>query len=167
VATAAIRAVVAGDADRLRELRLRALGESPDAFGSSLEEELAYPASEWRELARRSDSADEIVVYVAVSAGAWVGMAAGRWYERHEGVAALWGMWVDPSARGLGLGGLLVSAVHDWAARQGARTLRLGAVTGPGDPTGFYERLGFTRRGETGTLRRDRTKAFCYMTRPV
>jgi hypothetical protein len=65
----------------------------------------------------RSDTADEVVVYVAVSGDAWV--------------------------------------------------LRLGAVSGHGDPTGFYERLGFTRRGETGTLRRDRTKAFCYMTRPV
>jgi GNAT superfamily N-acetyltransferase len=167
VRTPAIRAVVAGDADRLRQLRLRALADAPHAFGSSLEEELAYPDSQWLELARGSDSADELVVHVAISREDWVGMAAGRWYDRDAGIAVLWGMWVDPAARGLGLGARLVSAVHEWAAGQGARTLRLGAVSGTGDPTGFYERLGFTVTGETGTLRRDPTRAFRYLTRPV
>ena len=106
-------------------------------------------------------------MYVAVDGDCWLGMAAGRWYDREAGVAGLWGMWVDPAARGLGLGERLVDAVNDWAAAQGARTLRLGAVTGAGDPTGFYERLGFARTGETGTLTRDRTRVFCYMARPI
>lgn len=163
----AIRAVVAGDADKLRELRLRALADSPDAFGSSLDVESAYAESEWLDLARRSQAGDEIVVYVAIHRDAWVGMAAGRWYERDEGVAGLWGMWVEPSARGLGLGERLVGVVHAWAVQQGARVLRLGAVTGEGDPAGFYERLGFARTGETGTLRRDPTRTFCYMARPI
>jgi GNAT superfamily N-acetyltransferase len=164
---AAIRIVAAEDAEQLRELRLRALQDSPDAFGSSLDVELAYGDSEWLDLARRSQTAADIVVYVAVEDERWLGMAAGRWYDRERGVAGLWGMWVDPAARGLGLGAQLVDAVHGWAAAQGARVLRLGAVTGEGDPTGFYERLGFARTGETGALSRDPTRAFCYMVRPI
>jgi GNAT superfamily N-acetyltransferase len=163
----AIRAIVAGEADDLRRLRLRALEDSPDAFGSSLDLELSYSESEWLDLARRSETADDVAVYVAVDGDRWLGMAAGRWYDRQHGVAGLWGMWVDPAARGLGLGERLVRAVDEWAAGQGARVLRLGVVTGPDDPTGFYERLGFARTGETGTLSRDRTRAFCYMVRPV
>jgi GNAT superfamily N-acetyltransferase len=163
----AIRAVVAGDADRLRQLRLRALSDSPHAFGSSLEAELTHPESEWLELARRSECADEIVVFAAVDGEHWVGMAAGRWYDRAEGVAGLWGMCLDPAARGRGLGARLVAAVHDWAAGRGARELRLGAVSGEGGPAGFYEHLGFAATGEGGALSRDPTRAFRYMTRPV
>ena len=163
----AIRAVVAGDAEKLKQLRLRALADSPDAFGSSLEIELAYPESEWADLARRSESADELAVFAAVAGERWLGMAAGRWYDRDERVAGLWGMWVDPAARGSGLGARLVSAVDEWAVGQGARVLRLGAVTGDGDPGAFYERLGFAPTGETGALRRDPTRAFRYMARPL
>jgi GNAT superfamily N-acetyltransferase len=148
-------------------LRLRALADSPDAFGSSLEAELAFPASEWADLARRSGSAQEIAVFVAIDGDRWVGMAAGRWYDRDERVAGLWGMWVDPAARGGGLGARLVAAVHKWAAQQGARTLLLGAVTGDGDPGAFYERLGFQATGETGALRRNPTRSFRYMARSV
>ena len=167
VETAAIRAVVAGDADRLRQLRLRALADAPDAFGSSLEAELAHPQSEWLDLARRSERADEVAVFAAVDGEHWVGMAGGHWYDRKEGVAGLWGMWVDPTARGHGLGARLVATVHEWAAGHGARVLRLGAISGEGDPTRFYERLGFAATGESGTLRRDPTRAFRYLTRPV
>jgi GNAT superfamily N-acetyltransferase len=163
----AIKAVVAGDADRLRQLRLRALSDSPHAFGSSLEEELAHPESEWLDLARRSECGDEVAVFAAVDGERWVGMAAGRWYDRAEGVAGLSGMWVDPVARGHGLGARLVDAVHEWAAGHGAGVLRLGAVSGEDDPTGFYERLGFAPTGETGALRRDPTRAFRYLARPV
>lgn len=165
--TPAIRAVVAGDADQLRRLRLRALSDAPDAFGSSLEAELAYPDSDWLDLARRSERADELVVFAAVDGEDWVGMAAGRWYDREAAVAGLWGMWVDPASRGRGLGARLVAAVDAWAAGRGARVLRLGAITGKGDPAEFYERLGFQDTGESGTLRRDPTRALRYLARPV
>ena len=60
-----------------------------------------------------------------------------------------------------------MDAVHDWAAGHGARVLRLGAVSGEDDATGFYERLGFAATGESGALRRDPTRAFRYLARPV
>ena len=163
----AIRAVRAGDASDLRELRLRALEDAPDAFGSSLELERDHPDSHWSELAALSELADTVVIFVAVDGDRWLGMAAGRWYERDRGIAGLWGMWVDPALRRLGIGERLVDAVRGWAVSHDARFLRLGAITGEGDPSSFYERLGFVRTGETGTLSRDRTRSFRYMARPV
>ena len=94
-------------------------------------------------------------------------MAAGGWYDRSRGIAHLWGMWVDPALRRLGIGDRLVAEVRGWAAGQGARFLRLGVITGDADPTGFYERLGFVRTGETGTLRRDPTRPVHYLARPI
>ena len=162
-----VRALRETDAQHLRALRLRALAESPEAFGSTLELERDHPDSHWSELARCSELADTVIVYVAVDDDRWLGMAAGRWYERERGIAGLWGMWVDPALRRLGVGERLVDAVRGWAAAHDARFLRLGVVTGEGDPTAFYERLGFVATGETGTLSRDRTRSFRYMARPV
>jgi ribosomal protein S18 acetylase RimI-like enzyme len=107
------------------------------------------------------------VIYAAVDGERWLGMAAGGWYDRPRAIAHLWGMWVDPALRRLGIGERLVGEVRGWAAGRQARFLRLGVITGEADPTGFYERLGFVRTGETGTLRRDPTRPVHYLTRPV
>ena len=163
----AIRAVRAGDAADLRDLRLRALQDAPGAFASTLELERDHPDSHWTELARRSEQADTMVIYAAVDGDRWLGMAAGEWYEPERGIARLWGMWVDPPLRKLGVGERLVDAVRGWAAGHGARFVRVGAVTGDADPSAFYERLGFVRTGETGALRTDPTRSFNVMVRPV
>jgi GNAT superfamily N-acetyltransferase len=167
-----IRAVGAGDAEplralRLRALRLRALADAPDAFGAAIEDEMAEPTAHWAQLARRSEEADTIVIYVVVDGDRWVGMAAGRWYERERGIAGLWSMWVEPAMRGRRLGERLVAEVQAWAAARGGRFLRLGVVTAADDPTPFYERLGFVRTGELGTLRRDPSRGFHYLVRPI
>ncbi len=107
------------------------------------------------------------MIYVAIDRGRWVGMAAGGWYERERGVAQLWGMWVEPSMRGHGVGERLVARVRGWAAGRGGRFLRLGVLTADGDPTSFYERLGFVRTGEVATLRRDPRRPVHYLARPV
>ncbi|MEA2226510.1 MAG: hypothetical protein QOF04_140, partial [Solirubrobacteraceae bacterium] len=84
-------------------MRLRALADSPAVFASTLEVEAAHPQSYWAELLASA------AVFLAGGFDACLGMAAGRWYDRGRGVAQLWGLWIDPSARGCGLGGRLVA----------------------------------------------------------
>jgi GNAT superfamily N-acetyltransferase len=163
----AIRAVRAGEGELLRELRLRALADSPAAFASTAEQEQDLPESHWSELAGRSDLADAAAIFVAIDDGRWVGMAAGRWGDPDLGIAHLWSMWVDPSARRARLGERLVSAVRGWARARGARFLRLGVIEDPADAGSFYERLGFVRTGESGRLVRDPTRGYYYLVRPV
>jgi GNAT superfamily N-acetyltransferase len=163
-----VRAVRATDAASLRSLRLQGLTDAQDAFASSAEREADLPESHWSELARQSELADAMVIYAAIDGERWLGMAAARWHDRPRGIAHLWGMWVDPALRRLGIGERLVRDVRAWAAGRGARFLRLGVVIGgPADPTAFYERLGFVRTGETGTLRRDPARPVHYLTRPI
>ncbi|MFZ0091342.1 MAG: GNAT family N-acetyltransferase [Solirubrobacteraceae bacterium] len=162
-----VRALGAADADRLRDLRLRALSDAPEAFASTAREEAALPTDRWFELAERSEHADAIVIFVAVDGERWVGMAAGQWHDRGQGIAQLWGMWVEPAMRGRRIGERLVAAVRAWAADHGGRFVRVGVVTAEGDPTPFYERLGFVGTGEGKPLPRDPARRAHFLARPV
>ena len=155
------------DAASLRAVRLRALGDAPAAFASTRDTEARHPGSHWHELAMHSELADAAVVFVARRDRRWVGMAAGRWFDRDQGIAHLWGMWVDPAVRRRGLGERLVAEVHGWAASRGARVLRLGVIEGAAGAVEFYERLGFVRTGESKPLLRDETVTAFFLARPV
>jgi GNAT superfamily N-acetyltransferase len=91
-------------------------------------------------------------VLVVIDAGRWRAMAASRWFDRPAGIAQLWGMWVEPPARGLGLGRRLVEEIAGWAAARGALWLRLGVIDRAAEVAAFYERLGFEHTGETRSL---------------
>ena len=162
-----VRAVRGTEAAPLRALRLRALADSPEAFASSLEHEVALPDSHWIELAHQSELADHVAIYVAIDGGEWLGMAAGRWFDRERGIAHLWGMWVDPAERRRRVGERLVAGVRVWAAAHGAQFVRLGVATREDDPTPFYEHLGFVRTGETAPMRTDPSRGVHYLVRPV
>ncbi len=157
-----VRRIAAGEGPRVRALRLRALEEAPHAFASSLELELAHPDEHWEGVARQSEVGDETAVFVAIDAGGdWRAMAGARWFDRAAGVAQLWGMWVEPSARGTGLGRVLVNEIAGWAVERGALRLRLGVIDRAAAAAAFYERLGFARTGETKALPPDgATSAF-------
>ncbi len=92
-------------------------------------------------------------------------MAGGRWFERAQDTVALWGMWVDPSARGTGAAVALVDAVREWASASGARRLRVGVIVD--GAVRFYERLGFRREGELRRLTRDPDQLYLEMYRAV
>ncbi len=143
------------------------MADAPGAFAVAADEETSRPDSDWEDLVRDSERAEEMVVYAAIDGERWLGMAAGRWYEREGGVAHLWGMWVDPRARGTGVGAQLVDAVLRWVAASGGRSLRLGVIAADGDATPFYERLGFVRTGEVAPLSRDPTRSVHYLIRSV
>jgi ribosomal protein S18 acetylase RimI-like enzyme len=162
-----IRAVRATDSARLRELRLRALTNAPQAFSSTAEQEAELPESHWSELAQQSEAGESAIVLVAIDGDRWVGMAAGRWFDRERGIAHLWGMWVDPEQRRLGIGERLVADVREWAASHGARFLRLGVISHSAAATPFYEGLGFVRTGEHRALARDETTGAFFLARPV
>ena len=81
---------------RVRTLRLRALEDAPDAFGTTLAEDRALPLGDWR--ARLEDESH--VTFVARIENADVGLAVGSFYEGLARTAGLFGMWVAPSARG-------------------------------------------------------------------
>ena len=123
----------------VRPLRLRALREDPDAFGSTLASEQARPDADWEFWARDS--------LIAFDGETPVGMAN---LKLDGDAASLYGMWVAPEARGRGVAEALARALID---RAGDRPITLCVAEGAHAARRLYERLGFTPTGTTGTLR--------------
>ncbi len=130
----------ADDWARVRAVRLRALREDPDAFGTVLSEDLARPPHAWRERLMQDTAAS----FVATREGNDIGLVTGAPYAE---TAGLFGMWVDPSARGLGAGRALVGAVVAWARGQGHVRIRLDVADTNAAAIRLYEGCGFKRTG--------------------
>lgn len=157
---------MAGEAAALRELRLRALGDAPEAFVADVAGESALEFGHWEWLAA---GGEERTVLVAQGDDAGlVGMVGGRWFDRERGVAQLWGLWVDPALRGGGVGAALVDGITGWAAALGGRFVRLGVIDPSGERvTAFYRGLGFVALGEPAPMRSDPSRLVVFMLRPV
>jgi ribosomal protein S18 acetylase RimI-like enzyme len=104
------------------------------------------------------------VIVVAVERERWVGMVAGH---RREGSVWLSALWVDPAARGTGLGLRLVEAVADWAREQGAAAVELSVTTNNAAAAAFYARTGFAETGRRRPLPADPSRTEVFLSRPV
>lgn len=137
--------------ERVRDIRLRALTESPDAFGSTFERERPLARSEWIDFIEGWSGATN-ALYVAEAGDAWIGIAVGS-RAADEPVAHLYAMWVDPAWRARGVGTRLVNEVRAWARSWAATSVVLN-VTGSNEAAvAFYARLGFVATGERHLLR--------------
>jgi ribosomal protein S18 acetylase RimI-like enzyme len=131
---------------RLRSIRLRALIDAPDAFGTTFEEANAWSPDDWcRQLMT-------LPTVVAVKDGVDVGMARYAPDETRQGTGWLISLWVDPSARRMGAGSALTDAVVDLARAAGAIRLLLDVADGNAAAVALYEARGFVSNGQTGSL---------------
>ena len=146
---AEIRQIKAVEWDRVRKIRLRALADSPDAFGRGLADELSMPDQAWIERAERGALGLDTATFIAETGAGLVGLATVRLEQDADARADLFGLWVDPAARAAGVGLALTQAVIDWARRYGARTLALLVVTSNLTAIRLYSRAGFRETGHS------------------
>jgi RimJ/RimL family protein N-acetyltransferase len=126
----------------LRELRLKALVDSPDAFGQSYEDAVGQPDAEWRQTAEASSKGDRRAWFIARGEdGAPLGVVQAR--RRPPDDCLLFSMWVAPAARRTGAGRALVQAVEDWGRSWGATRVVLWVVAGNEPAMRFYDKIGF------------------------
>jgi GNAT superfamily N-acetyltransferase len=137
-----------------RELRLRSLLDSPEAFGSNYGEESSQTERAWRDWAAGRWRGGTAVVFAGRGDdGAAIGTATGADYENEAGVAHVYAMWVAPDARGAGVGRALLDAVADWARDRGCDRLVLSVTESNETARRFYEASGFVDTGEREVLR--------------
>ena len=136
-----------------RDLRLRALAESPDAFGSTLELEGARADAEWeRRLMAGANSPSDLPL-VAWLGDEMIGLAWGWLRATEPEVASLSQVWVAPEHRGRGVARMLLDAVVAWAREAGARYLVLDVTCGDTAARRLYVRAGFDPWGDPEPLR--------------
>jgi ribosomal protein S18 acetylase RimI-like enzyme len=121
-----------------RDVRLRALGDAPEAFGSRLADWEDAPEERWR---ARLDAVELNVV--ARRGGEFVGMASGA-VDGDD--VELISMWVDPALRGQGVAAALCAAVVSWAKDAGRPTY-LMVRSDNARAIAAYERAGFVDLG--------------------
>jgi len=151
-----IRRLRADETEPLRELRLRALSEAPGAFAESFEEARHRPLEDWASWAADTSR----VIVVAIAGERWLGMAACRLLEPDS--SWLTALWVDPAARGTGVGLRLIEAAAGWAHEHGAAAVELSVTTNNQAAAALYARAGFAETGRRRPLPSDpsRTEVF-------
>ena len=133
----------------VRDVRLAALADAPDAFASTLAREEGRTEAEWRSRVAL------IPWFLAWQAGRPAGLVATFpvTQDSPEGPVhpvAEWhlvSMWVPPGARGGGVADLLVRAVLEHARAAGAGKVTLWVAAGNARAAACYRRMGFQPTG--------------------
>jgi ribosomal protein S18 acetylase RimI-like enzyme len=144
-----IRQARATDWELLRELRLRALADAPDAFASTLDKEVAFPQEVWRQWAEGGPTSAN---FLAHRGGAGIGMAAIFADPSAPRRMHLVAMWVDPSHRRRGVARALIDRAVRWADQRQACEVVLWVADHNRAAWTLYERIGFRPTGERQPL---------------
>jgi GNAT superfamily N-acetyltransferase len=144
-----VRRIDRADWSALRTIRLEALADAPQAFGSTLDGALRLTARQWRAKVTTSP------YFLAERSGAVIGMVSGGFNDQYPGTHWLYGMYVTPTERGSETAILLVKAVVEWARGDGGDELYLHVASEAPRARAFYERSGFTVTGEPFFMERD------------
>ena len=92
----------------------------------------------------------DYATFVAESGTNVIGVAGGSldWYYEKDGrYSRILVLAVSSSARGIGIGSQLVSAIEQWAGSNGAREVFVNSGVQRKDAHRFYERCGYSRTG--------------------
>ncbi|CAM9526140.1 unnamed protein product [Ectocarpus fasciculatus] len=140
------------DWERVKDIRLKALADAPDSFGSTFADESKLTDEQW--MARSlTPKAAQFIAYTDNGSRA-VGLIVGaRNRDGPESTAGLYSMWVAPDARGLQVGHALVETVKTWVKEQGVYDRILLDVSNNNTAAiRLYESCGFRPTGNEGTL---------------
>jgi GNAT superfamily N-acetyltransferase len=156
-----VRATALDDWQAMRDIRLEALRDAPDAFASTYARETAFEPAEWHRRATRDGSFLAFIPELAAPAGLVGG------FEQEPGVAELVSMFVRPQARGHGAGEALIDAVVAWAQNRSATSVHLWVSEINKPAIRLYERCGFTVTTERQPLPSNPALGEIGMTRPL
>jgi CDP-diacylglycerol--glycerol-3-phosphate 3-phosphatidyltransferase len=143
-----VRRAVLGDEPILRALRLEALADAPETFGSTYERELARTTADWQRWLAPG------VTLILEDSKAARGLVAGMHDAQDSRIVHLMAMWVHPSVRGSGAADSLVKEHLAWGRTVGARFVQLDVFETNPRARRLYERHGFRLTGQQ-TVRDD------------
>ena len=137
-----IRRIRKGEGRLYKTVRLEALRESPEAFGSTYADALARSEESWTTQCDSAAEGSDRAIFV-VDEPVHRGLAA--IYRTAEGSTSgeLLQMWVSPEARGSSTAGQLLTFALSWAEENGYAKVRATVRHGNEKALNFYKRHRF------------------------
>ena len=161
-----LRTITPQIAAEYKKVRLRALRDTPSAFGSTYVGESQFTEADWITRANNWNG-ERSILYLAMDAGEAVGIAGSHIDHDDPTRAHLISMETTRTHRNQGVGRMLVNQVIEWASLRNARTLHLSVVSSNEAAIAFYQRLGFTFTGRTEPYPNDPALIEHEMSRPL
>jgi ribosomal protein S18 acetylase RimI-like enzyme len=149
-----------------KAVRLRALQDTPHAFGSTYAKESQFPDSEWLARVERMNG-ETGSGFLALDGETACGIVGSFLDQNDPTQAHVISMWTAPTHRQQGIGRLLVNEVLKWARGRNARSLVLMVTSNNESAICFYQRVGFTRTGRTEPYPNDPAIVEYEMSRPI
>lgn len=145
-----VRIVTEADAEAFWNIRLRALRDNPESFGSTYEEFLERGIAGVAQRLRKSDAHSDDATFGAFEGSTLVGIAGFRreveTKRRHIGV--IWGMYVPQELRRKGIGRALLEAAIAYARTlPGLERINLAVVLTSREARHLFISLGFETYG--------------------
>lgn len=140
-----LRAALPEDWERLRDVRLAALRDAPDAYSSTLEATEGQPRWRWEGWTTGEGWGASVATFVEEPDpdAPFQAMATGAIFKDDPATAHLFAMWVAPGRRRGGLGHRLVESVVAWADGRGADRVILRVTEGNDEAAALYAACGF------------------------
>lgn len=148
-----VRQLRVADWEGLRDVRLRALVESPSSYYGTYDDEVRSDRSRWERWLSPPSA-----IFVAERDDDVVGMIGGIPAGEDEGDAdamMMVAMWVDPVARGNGIAEALTDSLIGWARDEGYPRMVLWVYEVNPRAAAFYRRYGFADTGRTEVFEKD------------
>jgi len=129
--------------DKLVALRIEALKTNPDSFGEKFEDAATRTLVDWRFwFSQRHNTVNQI--FVALKKAQYVGMCGLYFDEKKLLKPYIWGLYIKPSERNMGLGRKLISEIVDSLKATPSTTLTLRVEKENNKALSFYQRVGFS-----------------------
>ena len=143
-----VRETMTDEWQTLRDIRLAALQDAPDAFLSTYAEQIVLQEADWRRVISHGGTFLAYLPDDDVSKP--TGVVSG--HQEVSDTVELVSMWVRPYARGYGVGEALIAAVTGWAKAKNVASVHLWVMEENKYARMLYERCGFSSTEESQEL---------------
>ena len=144
-----IRPLAAGEWRELRDVRIRALEDSPDAFSFTAVQARQQSDAYWQQWAASADDPGRRV-FVVHGPEVLEGLGSARLLDARGQIGAV---WLSPRLRGTGLGGRLFDATCAFLVDLGPEAIVLHVTETNLNAIALYRSRGFALTGQSELLR--------------
>lgn len=142
-----IKIIKESDWQTFKDIRLRSLKDSPEAFGYTYDQASKESDQQWQDRCKTRPNQKALPLLAEID-GEPCGVIWGVIRSPKETTANVYKMWVSPDARGLGVGRALLETIINWSREQGMESVTLGVYTSNAPAIALYKSLGFKPCGE-------------------